>query len=189
VPTGASAALSLSTAGSGGPWTSVTDGDVVTTKQQAYHLKLVLNAPANQNVAPRVSALGIEFRTPVDVTAEATVTPIAQEIDVPFMAASIGEGSVSVVRTGARDFRDQASDLATSVPVSQLEVDVRLGSRHPRVTRDAWMLIDRATVNNRAPSAGAEQSITSERDRTSSSFSTTTPTTRTSCPVISPSAT
>jgi hypothetical protein len=157
VPTGASAALSLSTAGSGGPWTSVTDGDVVTIKQQTYHLKLVLSAPANQNVAPRVSALGIEFRTPVDVTAEATVTPIAQEIDVPFMAASIGEGSVSVVRTGARDFRDQASDLATSAPVSQLEVDVRLGSRHPLVTRDAWMLIDRAAVNNRAPSAGAEQ--------------------------------
>jgi hypothetical protein len=157
VPTGASAALSLSTAGSGGPWTSVTDGDVVTIKQRTYHLKLVLSAPANQNVAPRVSALGIEFRTPVDVTAEATVTPIAQEIDVPFMAASIGEGSVNVMRTGARDFRDQASDLATSVPVSQLEVDVRLGSRHPRVTRDAWMLIDRATVNNRAPSAGAEQ--------------------------------
>jgi hypothetical protein len=157
VPTGASAALSLSTAGSGGPWTAVTDGDVVTTKQQAYHLKLQMDAPLNQNIAPHVSALGIEFRTPVDVTAEATVEPIAQEIDVPFLAASIGEGSVSVVRTGARDYRDQASDLATSSPVSALEVDVRLGSRHPLVPRSAWMLIDRGTVNNRAPSVGAEQ--------------------------------
>jgi hypothetical protein len=157
VPTGASAALSLSTAGSGGPWTAVTDGDVVTTKQQTYHLKLQMDAPLNQNIAPHVSALGIEFRTPVDVTAEATVEPIAQEIDVPFLAASIGEGSVSVVRTGARDYRDQASDLATSHPVSALEVDVRLGSRHPLVPRSAWMLIDRGTVNNRAPSVGAEQ--------------------------------
>jgi hypothetical protein len=26
--------------GSGGPWTAVTDGDIVTTKQQTYHLKL-----------------------------------------------------------------------------------------------------------------------------------------------------
>jgi hypothetical protein len=93
----------------------------------------------------------------VDVTAEATVTPIAQAVDVPFLAASIGEGSVNVVRTGARDYRDQASDLATAAPVSQLEVDVRLGSRHPLVTRDAWMLIDRATVNNRAPLMSGEQ--------------------------------
>jgi hypothetical protein len=62
------------------------------------------------------------------------------------------------VRTGARDYRDQASDLATSAPVSQLEVDVRLGSRHPLVTRDAWMLIDRATVNNRAPSMAPSSS-------------------------------
>lgn len=157
VPTGASAALSLSTAGSGGPWTAVTDGDVVTTRQQTYHLKLQLDAPLNQNIAPHVSGIGIEFRTPVDVTAEATVDLIAQEIDVPFLAASIGQGNVSVVRTGARDYRDQASDLATSAPVSALEVDVRLGSRHPGVPRDAWMLIDRATVNNRVPSAGAEQ--------------------------------
>jgi hypothetical protein len=149
---------SLSTAGSGGPWTAVTDGDVVTTKQQTYHLKLQMDAPANQNIAPHVSALGIEFRTPVDVTAEATVEPIAQEIDVPFLAASIGEGSVSVVRTGARDYRDQASDLATSAPVSALEVDVRLGSRNVVAPRDAWMLLDRATVNNRAPSAAPSSS-------------------------------
>jgi hypothetical protein len=157
VPTGTNAALSLSTAGSGGPFTAITDGDVVTTKQQTYHLKLQLDAPANRNIAPHVSALGIEFRTPVDVTAEATVEPIAQEIDVPFLTAGIGEGSVSVVRTGARDYRDQASDLATSAPVSALEVDVRLGSRLASVPRDAWMLLDRATVNNRAPSSGAEQ--------------------------------
>jgi hypothetical protein len=157
VPAGATAALSLSTAGSGGPWTAVTDGDVVAIKQQTYHLKLELDAPATLTIAPHVSALGIEFRTPVDVTAEATVEPIAQEIDVPFLAASIGEGSVSVVRTGARDYRDQASELATSTPVSQLEVDVRLGSRVSTVPRDSWMLIDRGTVNNRAPASGVEQ--------------------------------
>jgi hypothetical protein len=157
VPTGTNAALSLSTAGSGGPFTAVTDGDVVATKQQTYHLKLQLDAPANRNIAPHVSALGIEFRTPVDVTAEASVEPIAQEIDVPFLTAGIGEGSVTVVRTGVRDYRDQASDLATSAPVSALEVDVRLGSRLASVPRDAWMLLDRATVNNRAPSSGAEQ--------------------------------
>jgi hypothetical protein len=155
-PAGTAATLELSTAGSGGPWTAVTDGALVTTKQQTYHARLILTAPANRNIAPRVSALGVEFRTPVDVTAEATVEPIAQEVDVPFLAASIGEGSVSVVRTGLRDYRDQASDLATTAPVSALEVDVRLGSRNVVAPRDAWMLIDRATVNNRTPMAGAE---------------------------------
>jgi hypothetical protein len=156
-PAGATATLELSTAGSGGPWTAVTDGALVTTKQQTYHARLILTAPSGQNIAPHVSAIGVEFRTPVDVTAEATVDPIAQEVDVPFLAASIGEGSVNIIRTGARDYRDQASDLATTAPVSALEVDVRLGSRNAVAPRDAWMLIDRATVNNRAPSIGAEQ--------------------------------
>lgn len=157
LPTGTSAALELSTAGSGGPWVAVTDGTVVTTKQQTYHLRLTMNAPANRNIAPHVSAMGLRFRTEVDVSAEATVQEIPQAIDVPWCAAGIGEGSVSIVRTGARDFRDAGSELATTAPVTQLEVDVRLGSRHPGVPRDAWLLLDRATVNNRTPSSGAEQ--------------------------------
>jgi hypothetical protein len=155
-PAGTSVTLELSTAGSGGPWTVVTDGDLVTTKQQTYHARVSLTSTSDHHAAPQIAAFGVEFRTPVDVSAEATVTPIAQAIDVPFLAASIGEGSVSIVRTGARDYRDQASDLATTTSVSDLEVDVRLGSRHPLVPRSAWMLRDRATVNNRTPSSSAE---------------------------------
>jgi hypothetical protein len=157
VPTGASATLELSTAGSGGPWTAVVDGQLVTTKQQTYHVRASLASSADHHGAPQVAAFGVEFRVPVDVSAEATVRPIAQEIDVPFLAAAIGEGSVSIVRTGARDYRDQASDLATTAPVSALEIDVRLGSRNVVAPRDAWMLLERAAVNNRTPSAGAEQ--------------------------------
>jgi hypothetical protein len=156
VPAGTSATLELSTAGSGGPWTAVTDGDLVTTKQQTYHARVTLIATSDHHAAPEIAAFGVEFRTPVDVSAEATVTPIAQAIDVPFLAASIGEGSVSIIRTGARDYRDQASDLATTVPVSDLEIDVRLGSRNAIAPRASWMLLDRATVNNRTPSSGSE---------------------------------
>ncbi|HVX39619.1 MAG TPA: hypothetical protein VHB25_08600 [Gemmatimonadaceae bacterium] len=157
VATGTSATLELSTAGSGGPWTAVSDGDAPAIAQQTYHVRVTLTASADHRRAPRVSAVGVEFRTPIDVSAEAIVDPIAQQIDVPFLAAGIGEGSVTVLRTGQRDHRDPGSDLASRYAASQLEVDVRLGSRHPLVPRAAWLLGDRAFVNNRTPGASAEQ--------------------------------
>lgn len=157
VPTGAAAALELSTAGSGGPWTAVKDGDVVAAHQATYHLRATLTADAAHRIAPAISAMGVEFATPVDASAEAIVEPIAQQIAVPFLAAGVGEGTVEVLRTGRRDYRDGATDVAVGTAVSKLEIDVRLGSRHPAVTRDKWMLIDRALVNNRAPSSTSEK--------------------------------
>lgn len=157
VPVGASATLELSTAGSGGPWTAVTHGAPVTTKQLTYHARVTMAASADLRSAPRVPAIGIEFRVPVDVTAESIVETIAQEVAVPFLQASIGEGRVQVVRTGIRDYRDPGSDLATLYPSSKLEVDVFLGSRHPLVPREKWLLIDRVYVNNREPTSATEE--------------------------------
>jgi hypothetical protein len=65
------ATLELSTAGSGGPWTAVTHGDLVSTKQATYHARVTMNASADTHRSPVVEAIGIEFRTPVDVSAEA----------------------------------------------------------------------------------------------------------------------
>lgn len=157
IPTGTSVALELSTAGTGGPWTGVTHDDLVAIKQQNYHLRATLNASANQRLAPRIMAMGLQFRIPVDVTAEATVETIEQAIEVPFCKASIGEGRVRVVRFGRRDFSDSASELAVKYATPKLEVDVMLGSRHPSVPRSKWLLVDRAFVNDRQPTQTAEQ--------------------------------
>lgn len=157
VPTGASATLELSTAGPTGPWTLVKDGDPVTTKQLAYHIRVTLTSNASHRVAPRVAAMGVQFVVPVDVTAESIVETVSAEVDVPFCAASIGEGKVSVLRTGRRDYRDLGADLASTSASSKMDVRVWLGSRHPQVPRDRWMLVDRADVNDRDPSATAEQ--------------------------------
>lgn len=157
VPVGTAATLELSTAGTGGPWTTVKHGDTIGTKQQSYHARVTLASDSAHRVAPRVAALGVEFVIPYDTTAEAIVSPVNHEVEVPFLRPSIGEGNVTLVRTGRRDYRDIASDLASQYPTSKLEVDVFLGSRHPLVARDKWLLIDRALVNNRDPAATSER--------------------------------
>jgi hypothetical protein len=156
-PAGTATTLELSTAGSGGPWTPVVHADPIAVAQQLYHLRLTLNANTAGNTAPRVSAIGVEFRVPIDVSAEAIVSPLPQDVDVPFLAAGIGEGSVTVLRTGKRDFRDAASEVASSsAPITQVEAEIRIGSTHPAAPEASWLMLDRATVNNRAPSIGSE---------------------------------
>jgi hypothetical protein len=151
LPAGTAAALELSTAGTGGPWTAVSNGDVVALAQLLYHLRLTMTPSADQRRAPAVSALGVEFRSRVDLSAESTVTHMSQEVSVPFLQASVGEGSVAVVRTGRRDYHDPAADLAVAGPDTTLEADVYLGSRHPAIGRADWFHLARATVSNRHP--------------------------------------
>jgi hypothetical protein len=156
VPAGTAAALELSTAGAGGPFTEVAHGDLVTVRQTTYHARLTMTASADQRRAPVVSSLGLEFRGRTDLSAESTVEPLSQEVALPFLAASIGEGSVSIVRAGRRDYRDVGSDLATATADTQLEVDVYLGSRHPAVTRKDWFHAARASVSSRQPTPTQE---------------------------------
>lgn len=156
VPLDTSATLELSTAGSSGPWTAVTDGDLVATKQTTYHLRSTMNASADTHRSPEIEALGIEFATAIDVTAESTVNSIPQDINIPFLDSAIGEGSATIVRTGVRDYRDPASDLLTTTAATQLVVDHYLGSRHPAITRDAWLHLGRSIVTSAQPLGTSE---------------------------------
>lgn len=156
-PTGTSAALAISTAGAGGPWTVVTHGDAVATKQQAYHLRVTLNADAALRQSPKVLGFGIEFRETVDGSFEAVVEPVAQAINVPFCEATIGQGSINLVRTGRRDYRDAGSDLAVGGAASALEAEIHLASDHPAVARKDWLTICRAPVSDRAPTQTSER--------------------------------
>jgi hypothetical protein len=151
VPLDTSATLEISTTGSGGTYTAVTDGTVIATKQTTYHLRSTMNASADTHRSPEIEALGIEFATAIDVTAEATVEGIPQDINLPFLDAAIGEGRITIVRTGKRDYRDPASDLLTATAATQLIVDHYLGSRHPSVTRDQWLHLGRYIVTSAQP--------------------------------------
>jgi hypothetical protein len=155
-PVDTAATLELSTAGLGGPWTPVVQGDIVTPAQLAYHLRLTMEASADLLRAPLVSELGIDFRNRVDVTAESIVEPMSQEVSVPFLTPSIGEGRVTVVRTGRRDYRDVGSEIASSGPDTMIDADVWLASEHQRVTRDDWFHMARAVVSGRQPTAVTE---------------------------------
>lgn len=156
VPAGTAAALELSTVSAIGPFTAVTHGDAVAVQQLTYHARVTLNASADQRRAPVVSAIGVEFRDRVDVSAESSVTHMSQEIAVPWLAASVGEGSIVLARTGRRDYGDVGGSIAIAGADTKLEADVYLGSRHPSVTRDAWLHLARATVSNRKPTATSE---------------------------------
>lgn len=151
LPSGTAVTLELSTAGSGGPWTVVTHGDIVAIKQLTYHLRVTLNASADHRRAPSVPGVGIEFRIPVDVSAEGVAEPLSHEIGVPFLQAAIAEGSLKIVRTGRRDYHDPATELAVNYPTTKLEVDLYLASLHPSITRARWLHLDRAAVSSRSP--------------------------------------
>lgn len=157
VPVGTSLALALSTAGATGPWTTVTHGDIPAIAQQTYHLKVTLNADASQRATPSVTALGVEFRIPRDVSIESLPTFPTREIDLPWPKASIAEGKLKIVRTGVRDYLDVATTIGSTDPTSRLECDIFLASKHPSVTRDMWHRMERLMVTNRTPMATSEE--------------------------------
>lgn len=156
-PRDTAAVLELSTAGAGGPFAVVQNGDVVATAQLVYHLRLTLTASADRRRAPAVSELGLEFRERIDVSPEATVQPMSQEVSLPWLSASVGEGSVDIVRAGRRDYHDAGTELAVRGADTTMEVDVYLGSRHPGVSRADWLHVVRAPVSGRYPTATSER--------------------------------
>jgi hypothetical protein len=172
-------ALELSTAGTGGPWTAVKNGDVVTRAQLAYHLRLTMNASADQRRAPLVSALGIEFRNRIDLSAESTVEPMSQEVAVPFLAAVDRRGQRHRRAHGPARLPRRRERARHGGPDTQIECDVYLGSRHPQVTRDDWFHTTRALVSTgsrrRRPSgcrSSRSRRRSSARSRRGSSRST-----------------
>ena len=156
LPPNTAASVAISTAGSGGPWTAIKHGDVVALAQQTYHLKLTLASDAARRSSPGVTALGIEFRKTYDVTAESILELPTREISLPWLEASIAEAKIRVLRLGVRDYLDVASTIGATESASKLEVDIYLASRHPSITRDKWLRLERMLVTNRTPSPNAE---------------------------------
>ncbi|MDP9202295.1 MAG: hypothetical protein M3P26_10260, partial [Gemmatimonadota bacterium] len=157
LPPGTTATVELSTAGSGGAWTTVKHGDVVVVKQQTYHLRTTLTSDATLRATPEIVAQGVEFRIPQDVSVEGIPVLPTREIALPWPKASIPEGKLRVVRTGVRDYLDVGTVIASRSATSRLEVDIFLASRHPSITRDKWFRLERMMVSNRVPSATSEE--------------------------------
>jgi hypothetical protein len=135
-----------------------TDAAAVTfAAQQAYHARVTLATDASTRLTPAVAALGLEFRIPVDVSVEGIPALPAREVSLPWMAAAIPEGSLTIVRTGIRDYLDKASNLGSTAPTSKLEADIWLASDHPSVTRDKWLHLERMAVSNRIPGPTSER--------------------------------
>lgn len=151
IPAGANATLELSTAGASGPWTFVSDGSVPAAKQQTYHLRVRLYPSVSLRVTPVLHAWGVEFKTPIDVSLESDPQLLPMEVGPPFLESSIGEGKITLVRTGRRDYGDLATLLGTRYAPSSLDVEVWLSSRHPAFTPDKRFLLEKSTVSSREP--------------------------------------
>lgn len=151
LPPGTAAALELSTAGAAGPWAAVKHGDAVAIAQQTYHLRLTLNADAALRSSPGATAIGVEFRRAYDVGVESIADLPEREIAMPWLKASIPTGGLDIVRTGARDYLDVATTIGSKESPTKLEAEIFLASRHPSVTRDKWLRLERLLVTDREP--------------------------------------
>lgn len=157
LPPGTNATLEISTAGSGGPWTAIKHGDLVTPAQRTYHLRTTLTPDGPQHATPAVLAQGIEFRIPRDVSVEGVLDLPTREVDLPWGKSSIPQGTLRVVRTGVRDYADVGSVLGSTAPTTRLEVDVFMASRHPSITREKWFRLERLGVSGRTPTSTTEE--------------------------------
>lgn len=151
LPPGTAATLELSTAGAGGPWAAVKHGDVVVLAQQTYHVRLTLNADAALRSSPGATAIGVEFRRAYDVGVESIADLPEREIAMPWLKASIPTGGLDIVRTGARDYLDVATTIGSKESPTKLEAEIFLASRHPSITRDKWLRLERLLVTDREP--------------------------------------
>jgi hypothetical protein len=157
LPSGTLATLEISTAGTGGPWTSVKHGDAPAVAQQNYHLRLTETSDTpNHRSSPGVSAFGIEYRSITDISVESILSLPTREIATPFLAASIPEASVKVLRIGSRDYLDVATSLGSLQSPPKLEAEIYLASRHPSITRDKWLRLEKMPVTDRNPSSSDE---------------------------------
>jgi len=159
LPTGTNATLELATAGSTGPWTTVQDGDAVLTAQELYWLRLTLDADSAARATPFVAGIGVEFRTPYDVSAVSVAQLPTRDISVPDLKASIASAQLAVLRDGVPDYRDTATVLGSTAATSKLEADIFLRSRHPLVftNRAKWLRLERMLVDDRDATKTAER--------------------------------
>lgn len=150
-PSGTTAELALSTFGSGGPFIAHANAAPIVLKQQTYHIRLRLTPDAALRSTPVVNAFGLEFRIPHNLSHLSITRLMGAEVDVPLLKAAIGEGEMRVIKPGARDYQDPATDIASAKAPPTLEADVFLATDHPGVAREHWLHLNRATVSNRQP--------------------------------------
>lgn len=153
VPPNSSLTVSYSKTASTGPWTACQNGDVISGPPQLkYWMQVVLNSLGQHRTSPQLRALGVECRTSVDLSYEAKPAFTAKALDLPFLKSSIGQLKLPMLRTGARDYSDQLTNLVSKgTGVTSLEADLYLASSHPAVPRSKWLLLERQSVVDRVP--------------------------------------
>ncbi|HEX6038036.1 hypothetical protein, partial [Longimicrobium sp.] len=141
-----------------GAWVSFHDGDLVATDnragggsdlsaasahpvsvRQVYHVRVTLTPSAS--VSPVARAIGARAVERTLYEGESRWGGARWAFDPVTLKGEITDSSLTLVRTGPRDYRDPGTELLGRYDVADITVRVWLG--HPtRLPRSRWMLLD-----------------------------------------------
>ncbi|HEX8276025.1 MAG TPA: hypothetical protein VF615_25535 [Longimicrobiaceae bacterium] len=152
-PGGSSLAFEVSL--DGVEYESFSDGDLIgedvfagAAAPTALYLRVTLTPSANGQVAPTCRELGARVAERVLLEGIASFSPGGWSFDPIEMRAEISEATITLARTGERDFTDPATELLSRYYLVDLAFFVWVGSRS--IPRAEWMLLDVYLVDDYA---------------------------------------
>lgn len=144
----------------GSTWFEFADGDLAAAdntprgghdltglpKQQVYQMRATLTPGASGRLSPVLRRIGARVITLTDLDEIATVSGIGYGIDPLTLKGEISEATITVLRSGERDYRDPATELLASHFIGELEFRVYVGSR--LLPEHLWLHIDTFLVDD-----------------------------------------
>lgn len=146
-------------ADNGTTWVPFRDGQLVSelpgvSARQTYVLRVTLSPNSEGDVTPTVRNLGARAvrRWPLPELTSVQLTN-SWGFDPRTLVGSIPTVRVSVLRDGARDFHDLATEILSQYGVSDIEIRLWIGAAS--LPRDRWMLVDTFELEDYVPAPGA----------------------------------
>ncbi|GIW91554.1 MAG: hypothetical protein KatS3mg109_1986 [Pirellulaceae bacterium] len=125
-------------------WVEFKDGqlhsDVGVSKRTSYKLQVTLTPNANGTATPRLTKLGVREVRRYPLPREADFEGGIQSIDPVTLKARIAEITVSVLRSGERDYLDTITNILSGNDLDSLALRIYWGD--PDRPRNEWMLWD-----------------------------------------------
>jgi hypothetical protein len=161
-PTGTSVAWEVMA--DDGTWTAFRDGDLAgvdnrpqggadlsptathpVARRRSYHMRARLIPSAT--TSPIAGALGARAVERIVLDGEASWQQSgAWAFDPITSAAEVMEGTLRILRTGERDYRDPGTEIFTRYYIAQLSIRLWIG--HPALARRLWLLVDSFLVDD-----------------------------------------
>jgi len=128
-------------ASGGGTWYECSDGDLVgedntatggsdlsaLTKAAAYNMRATLTPSSSGFLTPVVRRLGVREITKQDLVGVTVVEGGGVQVDPRTLKANIAKATITVLKTGERDFRDYGTEILSRYHIGDIELRVWMG--------------------------------------------------------------